>query len=250
MEGFTLVKQGAEAKLHVGSFLGQRVIAKERFPKKYRHPAIDQQLTKKRFKAELKLLVRCKKLGIRTPTIYLADADKSFFIMEYLSEAVTSRDLINEARASEVEADRGRLSKVLKNIGETVAKLHNDGVIHGDLTTSNILVDGGSEDELVLIDFGLGFSEGSAEDKGALASWIASNKHGICGHRTTDNAKEKGVDLYVLERAFLSTHPNMEDHFAVLLDSYQSKLNKGDKKAVVAKYEEIRMRGRKRTMVG
>jgi len=224
MEGFTLVKQGAEAKLHVGSFLGQRVIAKERFPKKYRHPAIDQQLTKKRFKAELKLLVRCKKLGIRTPTIYLADADKSFFIMEYLSEAVTSRDLINEARASEVEADRGRLSKVLKNIGETVAKLHNDGVIHGDLTTSNILVDGGSEDELVLIDFGLGFSEGSAEDK--------------------------GVDLYVLERAFLSTHPNMEDHFAVLLDSYQSKLNKGDKKAVVAKYEEIRMRGRKRTMVG
>ena len=224
MEGFTLVKQGAEAKLHVGSFLGQRVIAKERFPKKYRHPAIDQQLTKKRFKAELKLLVRCKRLGIRTPTIYFADADKSFFIMEYLSEAVTSRDLINEARASEVEADCGRLSKVLRNIGDTVAKLHNDGVIHGDLTTSNILVDAGSEDELVLIDFGLGFSEGSAEDK--------------------------GVDLYVLERAFLSTHPNMEDHFAVLLDSYQSKLNKGDKKAVVAKYEEIRMRGRKRTMVG
>ena len=117
MEGFTLVKQGAEAKLHVGSFLGQKAIAKERFPKKYRHPALDQQLTKKRLKAELKLLIRCKKLGIRTPTILFADAEKSLFVMEHLSEAVTSRDLINEARASEVEADCGRLSKVLRNIG-------------------------------------------------------------------------------------------------------------------------------------
>jgi len=224
MEGFTLVKQGAEAKLHVGSFLGQKAIAKERFPKKYRHPSLDQQLTKKRLKAELKLLIRCKKLGIRTPTIFFADADKSLFIMEYLSEAVTSRDLINAVRASEAEADRNRLTDVLKKMGETVAKLHNDGVIHGDLTTSNILVDAGREDELVMIDFGLGFSEGTAEDK--------------------------GVDLYVLERAFHSTHPNMEADFAVLLDGYRSTLNKGDKKVVVAKYEEIRMRGRKRTMVG
>jgi len=224
MEGFTLVKQGAEAKLHVGSFLGQKAILKERFPKKYRHPTLDQQLTKKRLKAELKLLIRCKKLGIRTPTILFADADKSRFIMEYLSEAVTSRDLINSVRAGETESDRNRLTDVLKKIGGTVAKLHNDGVIHGDLTTSNILIDAGNEDELVLIDFGLGFSEGSAEDK--------------------------GVDLYVLERAFLSTHPNMEDHFAVLLDAYKSTLNKGERKVVVAKYEEIRMRGRKRTMVG
>lgn len=224
MEGFTLVKQGAEAKLHVGSFLGQKAIAKERFPKKYRHPSLDQQLTKKRLKAELKLLIRCKKLGIRTPTIFFADADKSLFIMEYLSEAVTSRDLINAVRASEAEADCNRLTDVLKKMGETVAKLHNDGVIHGDLTTSNILVDAGREDELVMIDFGLGFSEGTAEDK--------------------------GVDLYVLERAFHSTHPNMEDDFAVVLDGYRSTLNKGDKKVVVAKYEEIRMRGRKRTMVG
>ena len=224
MEGFTLVKQGAEAKLHVGSFLGQKAIAKERFPKKYRHPSLDQQLTKKRLKAELKLLIRCKKLGIRTPTIFFADADKSLFIMEYLSEAVTSRDLINAVRASEAEADCNRLTDVLKKMGETVAKLHNDGVIHGDLTTSNILVDAGREDELVMIDFGLGFSEGTAEDK--------------------------GVDLYVLERAFHSTHPNMEADFAVLLDGYRSTLNKGDKKVVVAKYEEIRMRGRKRTMVG
>ena len=129
-----------------------------------------------------------------------------------------------DSSSTPTEADRARLTRVLKGIGETVAKLHNDGVIHGDLTTSNILVDAGNGDELVLIDFGLGFSEGSAEDK--------------------------GVDLYVLERAFLSTHPNMEEQFAVLLDAYKSTLNKGERRVVVAKYEEIRMRGRKRTMVG
>jgi TP53 regulating kinase-like protein len=76
----------------------------------------------------------------------------------------------------------------------------------------------------VVIDFGLGFTEGSPEDK--------------------------GVDLYVLERAFLSTHPNMEDEFAKVMEGYRAGLNKADRKTVVDKYEEIRMRGRKRTMVG
>ncbi len=91
--------------------------------------------------------------------------------------------------------------------------------------------------ELVLIDFGLGFSEGTPEDK--------------------------GVDLYVLERAFLSTHPNHEELFKIILGAYRSEMlseqvsNGAGKKAknatcdeVMRKYEEIRLRGRKRTMVG
>ena len=77
------------------------------------------------------------------------------------------------------------------------------------------------------IDFGLGSAEGSPLDK--------------------------GVDLYVLERAFLSTHPGTEDLFEVILKSYKEEMASGSKKEaqeVVSKYEEIRMRGRKRTMVG
>ena len=76
-----------------------------------------------------------------------------------------------------------------------------------------------------MIDFGLGFSEGSAEDK--------------------------GVDLYVLERALLSAHPNTEFMFEAILKAYQDEIN--DKvlcSEIVRKFEEIRMRGRKRTMVG
>lgn len=57
-----------------------------------------------------------------------------------------------------------------------------------------------------------------------------------------------GVDLYVLERAFLSTHPNSEAVFKVILDSYKNTY-KGSKE-VIAKLDDVRLRGRKRTMVG
>ena len=77
--------------------------------------------------------------------------------------------------------------------------------------------------DLVLIDFGLGYVESVAEDK--------------------------GVDLYVLERALLSTHPNTEEFFKLLLDSY-SEVCGSAAKEVISKLDEIRLRGRKRTMVG
>ena len=80
-----------------------------------------------------------------------------------------------------------------------------------------------SETSLVMIDFGLSFQEGSAEDK--------------------------GVDLYVLERALLSTHPNTEWLFQEICDSYK-KASGSLASEIVKKFEDIRMRGRKRTMVG
>ena len=79
-----------------------------------------------------------------------------------------------------------------------------------------------NERSLTLIDFGLSFVSGLAEDK--------------------------AVDLYVLERAFLSTHPNTEQLFQALLDSYSS--SSKNSATVIAKLDEVRMRGRKRTMVG
>ena len=63
------------------------------------------------------------------------------------------------------------------------------------------------------------------------------------------SAEDKGVDLYVLERALLSTHPNTEWLFQEMMDSYKQQYGKGVGE-VVKKFEEIRLRGRKRTMVG
>ena len=84
--GFELFKQGAEARLRVGMFLGgKKAILKERFAKKYRHPDLDAKLTKERFRGEVRSLVRCKTIpGLRTPTLYFVDQDKSLFVMEFV----------------------------------------------------------------------------------------------------------------------------------------------------------------------
>jgi len=219
---FTLLKQGAEAKLKVGMFLGGRkAILKERFSKKYRHPDLDAKLTKERFRGEIRSLMRAKTVGIRTPTLYWVDANSSSFVMEYL-DAPTCRDYIKANRA-----DEGRLTALATEIGRVIGLLHNNNLIHGDLTTSNILVESADSGviRLCVIDFGLGYVEGSVEDK--------------------------GVDLYVLERALISTHPNTEFMFDEILRAYKNEMkNNKVRNEIVKKYEEIRMRGRKRAMLG
>jgi len=221
LSNFDLIKQGAEARLYIGQFLGQSSIVKQRFSKKYRHPELDTQLTKDRHRAEVRAILRCKTIGVRTPILYLADNDTTTIVMENMDNAVTAKDYINNNIKEKKTKD---LENVCNIIGNVVAKLHKNGLIHGDITTSNILVtEDGDKTDIVMIDFGLSFGEGSPEDK--------------------------GVDLYVLERAFLSTHPNTEHLFALILSSYKISVGKqGDE--IIKKFEEIRMRGRKRTMVG
>ena len=57
-----MFKQGAEARLYTGTFLGREVVVKERFSKKYRHPALDTQLTRDRHRAEARALVKCRQV--------------------------------------------------------------------------------------------------------------------------------------------------------------------------------------------
>ena len=61
-EQFAVFKQGAEARLYTGTFLGREVVVKERFSKKYRHPALDTQLTRDRHRAEARALVKCRQV--------------------------------------------------------------------------------------------------------------------------------------------------------------------------------------------
>lgn len=231
---FVLIRQGAEARLYVGTFLGQESIVKERFSKKYRHPQLDERLTKERLKGEVRSLMRCKLAGIRTPTIYYVDINDGILVMEYLESSVTCRNYIDTTLKSSVSKGADETHKKLSNlsneIGRVLGLMHKNNVIHGDLTTSNMLVEKEMEEfgyKLCLIDFGLGFAEGTPEDK--------------------------GVDLYVLERALISTHPNTEFMFEEVMNSYKKEMKSGGKKEcdeIIRKFEEIRMRGRKRTMVG
>jgi TP53 regulating kinase-like protein len=106
--------------------------------------------------------------------------------------------------------------------------MHDIDVIHGDLTTSNIMINTINSDnnqvkyETVLIDFGLGMMQANAEDK--------------------------AVDLYVLERAFISTHPGSENIVALIIEEYTKAAKKGT--AVLQKLDAVRLRGRKRECFG
>ncbi|KAK7498846.1 hypothetical protein BaRGS_00009938 [Batillaria attramentaria] len=233
-----LLKQGAEAKLDKCSFYGKPCLVKERFKKKYRHEVLDRTLTTQRIKSEVRAMIRCRTNGISTPTIFMVDMESSSIYMEYVEPSVTVREFI--ANSQENHAGDAPLLALAEMIGRVIGVAHKNNIIHGDLTTSNMLLAppnrspempfGGNlldEDpsslELVLIDFGLTALEGTAEDK--------------------------GVDLYVLERALLSTHPNTQHIFEAILAAYRS-YNQQGAKEIVKKLDEVRLRGRKRTMVG
>ncbi|KAG0333562.1 TP53 regulating kinase [Podila horticola] len=211
-----LIKQGAEAKVYLAPFCQRQAIIKERFAKAYRHPTLDKKLTSRRVVQEARCLNRCQKASIDTPTVYMVDVDNSLIYMEFI-EGCSVRDYLTTDEGQLPEAQ----TKVAKYIGTALGKMHNIDVVHGDLTTSNLMMreESGS---VVLIDFGLSYVSNLIEDK--------------------------AVDLYVLERAFTSTHPNTEVMFAQILDAY-GQCSKASK-LILKKLEDVRMRGRKRSMLG
>ena len=216
-----LLKQGAEARLYRTEFYKRKTIVKERFTKSYRHPSLDEKLTNRRTNQEVRSMLRCRKAGICTPAVFFVDYTTHCIYMEEVENSITARDHINSLLKEHCEESEQMLHSLAEKIGSCLASMHNVDCIHGDLTTSNILLGSGFEN-IVLIDFGLSFISSLAEDK--------------------------GVDLYVLERALLSTHPNTEKLFEFVLDRYKKNAHKATE--TLKKLDEVRMRGRKRTMVG
>lgn len=220
-----ILKQGAEGKLYLGEIHGKPCLVKERFAKHYRHPDLDQHLTKERIRAEVKSIGRCRAIGVKTPEVYHSDLNERKIYMEYYPDAVTAKAYISDEISKHSKDEQEvLLDKLADRIGTVLGKLHANNIIHGDLTTSNILLQPIGEDyETVMIDFGLSQYQNSPE--------------------------AKGVDLYVLERALLSTHSTIPNLFDKILAAY-TKENVTGQGPVIVKFEEVRARGRKRTMVG
>ncbi|XP_048001029.1 EKC/KEOPS complex subunit TP53RK [Leguminivora glycinivorella] len=233
-----ILKQGAEAKLYICNYIGKPTLIKERFEKKYRQPELDVAITKERIKNEARAIVRCKTADVKTPALYLVDFERRRIYMQHFTHSITVKDFIIDIFTKQQQNGSGdgpnNLDKISVLIGQTVRKLHENNIIHGDLTTSNMLLvhkNSSSNDnwldidnvDLVMIDFGLSSFDTSAEDK--------------------------GVDLYVLERALISTHNDYPEIFSKILEAYKS-YSKNNVKEIISKFEEVRARGRKRTMVG
>ena len=221
-----LICQGAEARVFRCLYFGRRAILKERFVKTYRHPDLDSTITLQRLKSEVRLLARAKQLGIHTPALYHIDWNRHIILMEDLHNSRTVKSIIDQLIQ---ENNTVHLELLADKVGSTIGRLHQGQIVHGDLTTSNMLVSADDDNHLYLIDFGL---SAHVPNKAQMLEAIA-------------------VDLYVLERAIICTHQKAKHFFANILTAYKNSMSDEKQRTLIMnKYEEVRARGRKRSMVG
>lgn len=200
--------RGAEAEISLTNFMDKQAVQKKRLKKSYRIKQIDDRLISSRTKEETKLISEARQSGVSVPIIYDVDLENGIILMQYIN-GQRIKDILNNL-------DEGNRKKICKKIGESIARLHNNNVIHGDITTSNMIL---FDDNVYFIDFGLG--EKSSE------------------------IEAKGVDLHVLMEAIESTHSKYSNCFDYVLDGYKSEL-KNNADLIIKKIEEIVKRGRYR----
>jgi Kae1-associated kinase Bud32 len=204
----TILYQGAEAILTKTTFHQYRAVEKRRISKSYRIPEIDRYLISYRTKEEAKLISEARTAGVSVPLLYDINLKNGIIIMEYI-DGPRVKDVLNSKTNSEQQ-------QLCKLIGENIGHLHNHELIHGDLTTSNMIIQG---QQIFFIDFGLGSKSAELE--------------------------MQGVDLHVLMEAFESTHSQHPQLFEWVLDGYRKCYNQ-NVQSVEHKIQDIVKRGRYR----
>ncbi len=195
------IARGAEAVIYSD---GEKV-CKQRPEKGYRHPVMDAKIRKLRTRHEERILKRASEAGVNAPEVLGVDEKTGLLEMRFVKGRKLRDVLKGDARALEAA----------KKVGEGVARLHERNIIHGDLTTSNLLL---SRGKVFFIDFGL-----------------ASHSHRV---------EDKAVDLHLLKRALESAHWRYwEKLFEAVLEGYFAA---GGEKQVVKRMGKVESRGRYR----
>ncbi|RMD67048.1 Kae1-associated serine/threonine protein kinase [Candidatus Pacearchaeota archaeon] len=197
-----IVQRGAEALLVKR---GERLI-KRRIKKGYRLRELDEKLRKLRTRAEARLLARAiEKAGINVPKVLKVDEGAKEIEMEFVKGKRLS-DWLDSLESWE---------KVCMEIGRNIAALHEQDIVHGDLTTSNMILS--LDGKLYFIDFGLGFGNARVEDK--------------------------AVDLHLIKQALEAKHfTNWEKFFAKIIEGYKEASKNSEK--VLARLNKVEARGR------
>lgn len=193
------IQQGAEALISQKN----STIIKDRVKKSYRLPSLDLRLRKQRTKKESRLLEKASRI-IPVPKIVSSD-NQSIIIMSHLAGLKLSDNLDKLSNSI----------SICKLIGQNLAKLHDNNIIHGDLTTSNMIYS--SKENLVyFIDFGLGFE--------------------------SDKIEDKAVDLHLIKQALEAKHFDRSSiFFKSILAGYKSSHSST---AVIKRLEIVEKRGR------
>lgn len=194
-----IIATGAEAILiHKNNEL-----IKKRISKGYRLPGLDEKLRKLRTRSEAKIMEKLSKI-ISVPKIIKVDDKAKEIEMEFINGKKLSNSLDNFSLEEQ--------EKICRQIGEEVGKIHSQDIIHGDLTTSNMIL---KDKKVFFIDFGLGFHSSKIEDK--------------------------AVDLHLFRQALESRHfQNWEKLYSNFLEGYNPK----DKTKILEQLKKVEARGR------
>jgi Kae1-associated kinase Bud32 len=207
-----LLHKGAEASLFFGHWFGKEAIFKQRIPKTYRIEQIDSQLRLSRTLNEARALIKVKTYGINVPQVFEIDVDSSTIIMKYVN-GEKLKDVISDL-------DQVMRTRHFFQIGVFISRLHQNGHVHGDITTSNIIVT--SNEDIFLIDFGL--------------------------HEYSDTIEDKSMDLHLFKRVLISSHGKYFDEcFNSFLNGYRSEYLKNSSNQynpIIQNIKVIESRGR------
>ncbi len=203
-----LIYKGAEAEIYLENWHEELVIRKSRITKPYRIPELDEAIRRTRTAHEATMMQGVRKLGVPAPTIRHIDPESSTFIMDYI-RGPTLKEEISILTMSKRQLRCNALGRLL-------GQMHDGGIVHGDMTISNVLSEDG---KLFMIDFGLGNFSGEIEDR--------------------------GVDLLLLNRAMKSTHYALHTAlFKAFLKGYSRTVGKKRSNETLRKMREIEQRGR------
>ena len=188
-----LIKKGAEAYLYKDTWFGRDVIKKVRISKKYRDPKLDIKIRSSRTITEAKIISEARKKGVKTPYVYEIDVKNHTIVMEFL-DGPRIKEILDLKKV-----------ELFIEIGKQVGLLHQNNLIHGDLTTSNMILL--NDKDVFFIDFGLA----------AFSTSIESF----------------GVDIHLMKRALNSTHPKLAERcYELFQEGYKNQFPK--------KYDEIK----------
>jgi Kae1-associated kinase Bud32 len=209
--GKRTIAQGAEAVLESGQFLGRPAVLKHRRPKGYRHPDLEVNIRTSRTRVEARALRDARAAGVRTPAVLDADVGQGRLVLERV-EGPTVRTAMDGLSPT----DRERVARAL---GSALGSLHAAGMVHGDPTTSNFILERLETDPvgLAVLDISLG---GRA-----------------------DGVEERGVDLRLMSEAFESTHHVHSSLFDLVLEGYADAFPEGADEAM-DRMDVIASRGR------
>ncbi|MHA2152697.1 MAG: Kae1-associated kinase Bud32 [Candidatus Thorarchaeota archaeon] len=203
-----MLARGAESIIFKVEHWGRSYVLKWRQSKSYLLDEIDTQLRGARINRECKMLTFSRTLGVPTPAVYSVDLERHTILMDFI-DGTQFKQLTEQVPTPE-------LVSLCQEFGRLIALLHRGNVVHGDPTTSNVIVDHSTK--LWLVDFGLSEMNATLETK--------------------------GVDLHLIQRALETTHWNLQETMLeATLEGY-IEIQGESAEPILTRMKEIRERGR------